>query len=250
MHRIAQLILVITLATLLPTRDAMGSMEPVDKALIIDGIIGNGGLRAMGDHLMEFAASTDDVETVDIVIASPGGVVDEGFSFINKMEEAKAIGLHIRCYVAEMAASMAFQILVHCDERYALSRSFLMWHHARVFIGGGLQPVPLTASQLTNVGGELAALDRMILAEVTDAVVALSLGVAAIKEHFEAETLHLASDLERRSPKFITTYNSIPGLLELLNQYRAEKVKQGIVPQSFDSLFNRGQIIYIAPGVK
>lgn len=65
---------------------------------------------------------------VDIVIESPGGFVTPGLQFIDAMKMAQNRGVVLRCIVPTYAASMAFIILAHCDERYSLPSAGLLFH--------------------------------------------------------------------------------------------------------------------------
>lgn len=218
---------------------ALCSMEPLDQAFIIEGPIMPGSLDAMGDELIRVALTTEEIVNVDLIISSPGGEVTEGLKFISKMEAAKAIGITIRCHVPDLAASMAFGILVHCDERYVLKNAFLLWHHARVSFGG-FTPTAFTADQLLNVGKELADLDSLMLEETVEA---LAIPRPLVKYHFDQETLHIAGSLKKMAPKFLRVYDSIPGLLELLAEHRKANAKKGNLLFQFQS----GTLIYIAP---
>lgn len=75
-------------------------------------------------------------KVVRIFINSPGGSVIAGNIFIQSMEVAKARGFRIKCAVSNIAASMAMHILTHCNERYVLKGGYLLFHEARVQVGG------------------------------------------------------------------------------------------------------------------
>lgn len=214
----------------------------VDKsrALIIEGAIEKGNILELGKKLLEADPSKG---PMDLLINSPGGDVVTGFRFINQMEEAKANGLTIRCFVPEMAASMAFGIFVHCSERYALAHSFLLWHRARV-MGGGLFGSAMTAPMARGTAAQLEVLDSQILREATAAMP--DADPRLVEWHFENETLHTGESLHIFSPDFLTPLQQIPGLFDAMMD---KKTPRSVVRES---LFGRmqvqpGQIIYVAP---
>lgn len=181
-----------------------------ERTLIIDGPIYNGNIIELGKMMLN--ASAKGIDSIDIIINSPGGEAITGFLFINMMEAAKARGMQLKCFVPEIAASMAFSILSHCSERHALARSFLLWHHARVVVGG-MFGAALTSSELSAMGHDLEKMDSTILNETIDA---LGIDPKVVKYHFDNETLHIGSDLGQLAPDYITIHDSIPGLYDAL----------------------------------
>jgi len=165
-------------------------------------------MDAVQAKLLEFAKDASK-GPIDIVIDSPGGSVFTGFQFVNAMEEVKGKGITLRCFVSGIAASMAFQILVHCNERYALSRSFLLWHGVRT----GVRE-PITASSAAALHADLASIDKVIMKELKGS---LELPEATILFHFNQETLHIGDNLALLCPNFISTHAYIPNLSEALH---------------------------------
>lgn len=214
------------------------SVNP-ENAVVIDGVISRGNIDPVAEALLAMAA--EGRESADLIINSPGGEVVTGFMFINKLEAAKEQGLRIRCFVPEVAASMAFSILTHCDERYALSRSFLLWHRARVQLGGFFGAA-MTGPELLRAGRDLESMDNIILTEVLKSV---DMSESDIRYHFEAETLHVARNLHSLAPKFVTVYKYIPGLYEALANQKLPRTKSNEI--LFE--FQQGELIYINPHV-
>jgi ATP-dependent protease ClpP protease subunit len=179
-----------------------------DRAVYIGGPISNGNILPLGVKLLEYVAK-DKTKPVTIILNSPGGDVLTGFLFINYMERVKAQGVKINCYVQHMAASMAFQILLHCDKRYALANSLLLWHPARIY----LLAEALTAERAKVLADELTVINQRIFRELVMGLAGLN--PEEILRHFGLETLHFAADLQALTDgKFITVERSIPGLLE------------------------------------
>jgi ATP-dependent protease ClpP protease subunit len=77
------------------------------------------------------------------------------------VDMAKARGFKVQCYVPGLAASMAFQILAHCSERYALPHAYLMWHPVRAQIRGAL-----TSTEARILANDLAETETMLVADL------------------------------------------------------------------------------------
>jgi hypothetical protein len=188
---------------------AVPKLDP-KRTAVIEGVIRGGNLDDVAVALEKWSRDGSK-KPISLIINSPGGAVTTGFLFLNRMRAAKATGTPINCYVPEVAASMAFQILMHCDNRYVLDRSFLLWHRVRVM--GGF--TPLTAPLLKYLGLMLQKLDSVITKELV-AVLGTDMTRGAIAYHFENESLHTGVDLASLAPSAITSYSSIPKLYELL----------------------------------
>lgn len=210
------------------------------RTVAIDGVISNGNILKLAPVMDKMAAAKPGAP-IDIVINSPGGDVLTGFVFINVMEELKARGTPLRCFVPTIAASMAFQILVHCSERHVLDRAFLLWHRVRVVLGGGLfaTGVPLTAPQASELAKDLQETDDLILQEMVDAF-GEDMEEDVIAYHFERETLHVGEQLSKALPTFITHHKAIPGLIGAILD---PKTPRG--PTDHKSVFKLGTIVYI-----
>ena len=201
------------LTVLLLTTAGLAHAEPriSERNIVIQGEIAGRSLFAAGDKLEEYAAKSK--EPIDIAINSPGGSVVAGFLFVNRMEAVRARGITIRCYVQDVAASMAFQILMHCDERHVLERSFLLWHRVRVNLGG-MFGQPITAPEAGKLAASLQAIDDVIIEELVSTMPQLNR--AEVMYHLEAETLHTGVTLARMAPRTFQSHKYIPGLYNLL----------------------------------
>lgn len=210
----------------------------VDRTVMIEGVIAGAGLKAIGAQLVAWSVQKPAVP-VNIIIDSPGGSVYSGTMFINQMEAVRGRGTPVRCFVSGMAASMAFSILLHCDERYALANSYLLWHPVRA------QPGPVTGREAEAIGRAIQALDRWILIDLART---LRLQQATLRYHFYNETMHYGRELAAMDPEFMTIANSFPGLLETVAN---EKLKKSERPLLFflrglaPSYFTPGTIIYM-----
>lgn len=208
------LILLVLVTTRVSTAFADDRVPVLDRsrAVVIEGVIMGSNILQLIPRLQKLA-SEDSSKPIDIVISSPGGQVETGFLFINALEEIRAGGTPIRCYVPTLAASMAFQILLHCDERYTLDYSWLLWHGVRVGTGMG---AVITSKAAQELADSLRLVDVMILSDLYDTL-GISLDHDQIDYHFDKETLHAGKSLAKLAPGFIRSYKSIPGLMEILS---------------------------------
>lgn len=226
-------ILTIILGLALLSARATAVEVNLKRALVIEGIIQN-NLDPIGKALL---AMDPDAGPADLIINSPGGSVTTGFLFLGQMEAAQAAGLRVRCFVPQIAASMAMHILLHCDERHVLNNSFLLWHRARVQLQG-----PLTSPMLEVVSRDLANIDSIIYHKVTST---LHMSVDDISYHFENETLHVGSVLASLVPRDIHSYQFIEGLFEALADLKILRNQQqgGIFGR-----FQQGEYLYLYTG--
>ncbi len=97
-------------------------LEP-SKTVTLQGEIGRSAIP-FSKLLVDVADKSDG--SINMIINSPGGSIIAGNFIINSMEYVKGRGVKINCFVADIAASMAYSILLHCSERTALSHSMLL----------------------------------------------------------------------------------------------------------------------------
>ncbi len=210
------------------------------RSLVIDGVIANGNVLKLAAPMLRMA-SDGSGDPIDLVINSPGGDVVTGFLFINIMEQAKQQGSIIRCFVPGIAASMAFQVLLHCSERYTLDHAFLLWHGVRVTLGGGFmsEGVTLTAAEAYKAANDMRRLDKHILAELN---AELGIDEKLVKYHFSNETLHTGANLAALTDdKFIKSYSAIDGLFGVV----MENGKKPAAPADKQAQFAPGTIVYM-----
>ena len=83
----------------------------------------------------QFAAHPDHI---DIHIASGGGMVTPlTLDLLSQLEKWNADGVVVRCYVTELAASLAAAFLSRCGERYADPLAIILWHSVRAILPPG-----------------------------------------------------------------------------------------------------------------
>lgn len=219
---------------------AAGSSPPtfnLDRGVAIDSVIGRNNLGRVNDALINL--SNSGTEPIDIAINSPGGSVVSGFLFVNTLEAIRAKGIRLRCFVNGIAASMAFQILTHCDERYSLSRSFLLWHRVRTSLQG-----PITAPLAELLVSDLQSIDDVIIRELKESVGKGGMDDEVLLKHFERETLHIGENLARSVPGFMQSYASLPNLIEAFTDKRVVRSSEASGLFGLGD-FAPGEIVYI-----
>lgn len=197
-----------------------------ERTILMSGTI-NSKMYQPTIEMMGKLAGTGD--SIDIIISSPGGEVIAGSLLIDYMEQLKLGGTKFRCVVRDVAASMAFQILLHCNERYATPHAYLLWHPVRIFFQG-----PLTGEQASSLGVQLAIADEVA---IHDLRAYLPMTEEDVLWHFQHETLHQAFTLMHAAPGFFK------GVTNDITNLRPEK--PALDTSTFGSFFGSNQIIYI-----
>ncbi len=202
--------LFMTLMLLLWTAPAVAADSPeISKNVLkIEGPIDSEVLRHI-DKLAKASAESP-IEELQILINSPGGYVTPGMVFVNTMELLKARGTKITCFVPTLAASMAFQILAHCDNRYVLAGALLLWHPVKAGVFGALTPI-----QATQLASDLVRLEKTLVSDLAARMPCIS--PAVFEFHYQAETLHFAEGVDELTcGKFITIVTNMPGLTRMM----------------------------------
>jgi ATP-dependent protease ClpP protease subunit len=224
---------IIGLAACISTQAPAAPAIPLDSVAVIDQPILQGNLEPISKFVLESIGKRD---SIHLVINSPGGSVFDGFAFLNRLDYARKRGVLVKCYVPELAASMAFQILLHCDHRYALKRASLLWHRVSVQVRGA----SLNAINTSDLLRELHAVDRIIIQDLQDH---LNVPKELILFHLNKETMHTAPDLAALAPGFLEEVpNTVDGLYEALE---SEKVVRQSSPMDFLKRLFGGEIFYI-----
>lgn len=213
------------------------AVNPDISTIVLEGVITGSTLRPLNEYFDTFLSGKEAAPYfLNMVINSPGGSVTAGFMFINKLKALQARGVVVRCYVAEYAASMAYQIFLQCDERYALNTSFLLWHRARVSLGGMFGQA-MTGPMLFDIGEQLLDLDSHIFNDISNL---MAVSEKYLNKHFERETLHTGYNLNKACPDFLDVQEAIPGLMESLANPKLVRSQK-----DFGIGFQFGELIYI-----
>lgn len=174
-----------------------------ERTLGINGPIGGRMAFAVANSVARLA-SQDSRDPIQLVINSPGGSVEAGMFIVSAVELAKARGFKIQCYVPGFAASMAFQILAHCDERYVLRNSYLLWHPVRASIRAAL-----TATEAAILAGDLAETETMLIDDLRSR---FKVSDEFFHRHYVAETLWNAERLAAQTGAWLKVVDDIPGV--------------------------------------
>lgn len=169
-------------------------------------IIGNIQPSAIGfvDELFTLAETSQ--EPVDVIITSPGGMVEVGEVIQDAIRVAQARGIVVRCFVPVAAASMAFNILDTCSERYAFKTAKLLFHPVRVYANG----IPLTAKLMADLAVALHALDGALLDRLE---ASLGLDRDELEKAFYEERVWSAEELAKITTSgWLTIVEDVKGL--------------------------------------
>lgn len=233
-----------TLAAMAGTVATAGTSPDINTkaAVYIEGEI-NGNILRRVDKLVK-ESSEHPLDELQLVINSPGGNVTPGMVFIDALELLKIRGTKITCFVPLLAASMAFQILAHCDTRYALPGALLLWHPVRVMVFmAALAPADTSA-----LDEELQRIEKRLLEDLYPKMGGLDKQL--FLHHYKAETLHVAPELnEMIGSEWITIVDDMPGLSRLLpmRDERDEEVEESATTREWIFVYrqprmeNRGQ---------
>lgn len=208
---VALLAIALGIYLLWPLTSEAATVPKIDPArtVVITGVIGKGNVLQLTPKLMELAK--DKTRPIDMVISSPGGDMVTGFMFLNVMDNLRGDGVRFRCYIPTMAASMAFQILLHCDERYTLNHAFLLWHGVRIMS----MSEPLTEEGADSLAKDFHKANEMILTDLYG-ILGKYMSKADIDYHYQHETMHVGYQLAKMAPGFIVSLPYIPHLIEVL----------------------------------
>lgn len=234
--KLLQILVALVLLTAAQKTPTVQPLAP-GRTVVINTVINRGNIMTLVPVMDQMAIKSK--EPIHLIINSPGGDVVTGFMFINAMEAIRAKGIEIHCYVPQVAASMGFQIFLHCDKRIALSKSFLLWHGGRVQVGG-MGSAPMTEQSADQLAKDLALLNKVI---IEDLKANMNLKDSVLMYHYYAETLHVASNLAELDPGFLTVEDAVPGLLDALNSTKIPHVGTGLTEDIVE--FEPGQLIHI-----
>lgn len=163
-------------------------------------------------HISEIEEMAEkNLKPIYIYLDSPGGSVTAGLFFIHAMEKLQSRGIKFVCVVDELAASMAFQYLAHCDRRYAHQHSAMLWHPVRV----NVMMASITPLVARNLFLDLTYIENTMLPVL---LTTLKIEKKVFLRHYHAETLHYGHQLNKLAPGFLTVIKGVR------NQAAIEKV--------------------------
>jgi ATP-dependent protease ClpP protease subunit len=207
-----------------------GPTIDLTRTIAVTGPITGRSSFAMIAHLSGLAAASK--EPIDIIFDSPGGDLFTGYLVVDRMESLRRQGIKLRCFVRTIAASMAFQMLLHCDERYATPHAVVLWHPVRVFWMG-----PLTATDASILSTQLATANEGIIADLREH---LQISEEQLLWHYTQETLHQAKALDKLAPGFFTYVGN-----SIVNLYNDEAAPTAAEEASLEDSIKPGTIVYL-----
>lgn len=188
------------LATLALTAGCAGSTSYAETSLDVDplrlvkieGEV-NAGIMDQAEQLTKLATVSKD--PVYVLINSAGGGVYEGLQFVDAIKAVQARGVVVKCFVPNIAMSMAFVIYTQCNERYAMKYSLLLFHPMRATLMGAYR-----ADELGDLSSSLRMLEEPLVAEM---IARTRIPRAEFMRNYQAETIWTAEMLLARSPGFL-----------------------------------------------
>jgi ATP-dependent protease ClpP protease subunit len=217
----------------------------LDSAVIISGPIFPESMKNRIKELIDLQKNPE-VQSVDIVLNSPGGEVYSTLMFISVMEQIKASGKEVRCVVLNGAASAAFQILSHCSQRVSMEHSFLLWHPVRIGLGFGASLTPTEAVSLAN---HLVYLEDILIKDLRQT---LKVSDEDFWKHYTLETLHTGASLHELDKSFLDIVGFVTNLKEVREKAEEQEKKDASVGGIFgmsispeDFIFDYSTPIYI-----
>lgn len=195
------------LACLALTTQANASTLTVNPKRLIEVIdVIDGGVLEGARQLDKL--SSESKAPVYILLNSPGGETIPGYSFADAMIAAHERGTRLVCVTGVLAASMAFNLLAYCDERYALPHAKLLFHPVRISAREGITVADMET--LTPQMKRLEAANKAALIEM----------MGAKREwfdlHYAAETLWEAQDLvNQTNDGWLTIISDVRGVDKL-----------------------------------
>ncbi len=182
-----------------------------------------GDVLLQAQKVVELAAISK--EPIYIVLNSPGGSVMAGNIFISAVHLAQERGITVVGVSTVMAASMAFNILTECNERYVLENTLLLFHPVGTMIMGVVK-----AQEAGKLAEDMDKLDQHELAILDKA---LNMDKAEIRENYYAEHMWTGEELNLATHgKFLHVVKDIKGLKQVFlseeQQQKAEATKAQI----------------------
>jgi len=157
------------------------------------------------------SAGKDARKPIYVMLNSPGGEVFPGSIFISSIKQARLAGTPVICFSAVYAASMAFNIMMHCSERYILESTRLLFHPVRI-----QTYEPLTAPMMRKYAAGMDRLDGKLIKFISDE---MRVDISVISENYYEETFWKGEELSELSPTFFKIADDIRGVNNLF-QYR------------------------------
>jgi ATP-dependent protease ClpP protease subunit len=186
-------------ASMLVSVTAQAGTLDVDTSRLIriEGEV-NESILPAADAVVKLAAES--TSPIYVLINSGGGDVLAGLQFVSAIKAAQSLGVRVRCFVPNIAMSMAFVILSECSERYALKYSLLLFHPMRISLMGSYK-----ADDLADFSNGLSLLEEPLIRTM---IRKTGLPRAMFLRNYKAETIWTAETFKLFSPKFLKIVDS------------------------------------------
>lgn len=172
-----------------------------ERTLYFVGPIGT-EVVAKANQVEKLSAASSD--PITFVINSPGGQVLPGLQLISAMRVAKLRGVQIRCFVPIMAASMAFQFLAECSERYGMANTLLLFHPMSMGVSGSF-----TQAQFLYFSRQLGLLEKPLR---DDLIRLMQINPKTFEYHYRNETMWTSVSILTVAPDFIQIVDNVEGV--------------------------------------
>lgn len=194
--------------TLLTTSHAYSGQTVKVDPLRLVSLVGevDGSTLAVVSRIERLADGSG--KPIYLLINSPGGSVAIGAQVLSVMQAAQKRGHTIKCYVPLVAASMGFQILAKCNERYAFKYTLLLWHPMKANLDAS------TSDEMLYFSKRLRAWEKPFIDEL---LVALKISPETFFYHYRNETLWMAHEFNNLSPNFVNIVDDIAGVPDLFS---------------------------------
>jgi len=226
--------LLVLAAGILLVTTSVGAAKPIftvknaKQVVILNDVIQGAYAASLASQISSLAQDKG-ATNIDIIINSPGGSIVAGMFIVSAIERVKSRGVVVRCAVPRFAASMAFQILSHCSERYILPQAFVLWHPPRV----ALMYAIITPEAARGLLASLADWENVL---VTQLKKQMNINSRKFKSYYNAEKLVLGSELVEITEGFATVVDDIRGIPDTawVDGRKKSRGARGLVPFELD----------------
>jgi ATP-dependent Clp protease protease subunit len=145
-------------------RSILRENEPGALRLYLYGVVvdamtadlfGMDGIFSAAD-IVKAVGEAEDVQSMEVIINSPGGDAFEGIAIYNRLRELSKKGIQIRTRVEGLAASAASVVFLAGDERIVNDGAVVMIHGASSFTYGNAEDHMRTVTLLNQLNSGIA----------------------------------------------------------------------------------------------
>ena len=174
------------------------------------------GFETTLSSVIQQAQSANDGDTVNVIINSPGGMVDEGYAIHDYLVGLKSKGVTVNTEIYGMCASIATVIALAGENRVMTENSQFMIHNPWTQVQGDASELKVRADELEKVENQLA----QFYSNQTGQKVEKLIGLMAAESYFtpeQAKKLGFITEI-KTSIKAVAKINSKPKQNQMSNQ--------------------------------